>query len=634
MGKDTDSKAVDATGFINSVFTALKNKSFNPQPEYEPPAPAVASAPPTFQHAPVPAYNPQQPFISPATNDRRSSRSLNPASVPFVPHGFHAPPVIGAQTSNTRPSRKRGRDTTEEQGEHEMHFGPGARPTKEARRGGRSQRGSGGRRGAQPPAAGLPPFALPMGSLQSGPAQAGASGQSAPAISLDDMQRLFASFTAIATAMGLPPPPAGQNSAREAPNGSASHPKRAKKPCFDYNSNGSCTRGSSCPYEHSLEPFMAPQADRGAYGAANSTVASGVSNGDHAKNAARGRGERGRRARGSRRGRADFSMKGPERDASNTAIVVEQIPPEHFSEGSLRAFFSDFGDITEVTMQEQRRLAIVRYGDHESARRAYESPKTIFDNRFVKVYWFKPEQEVEQMLARDGASNGQRDDTDMIDVDAFAKEAAERQKEHEERKQKLKQLQDQKEDIEQKLKAQNEQRRQLISQLAEREPDGIADDAGADGEQLTWEKKRATEALRERLAAIEAQAESLGLKGQEDASSASSFTSFRGRGRGRGDFRARGRYSTRGRGAPSWRGGYQAFGHAGTPQGGVVRLDNRPRSLVVALSKDDEGAEWTAAHDEALRSYLFNGYEVEAVGPHPERRDAQVVAFAARYVAE
>ena len=39
-------------------------------------------------------------------------------------------------------------------------------------------------------------------------------------------------------------------------------------------------------------------------------------------------------------------------------------------------------------MQPYKRLAIVRFNAHEAAQAAWQSPKVVFENRFVKVYWY------------------------------------------------------------------------------------------------------------------------------------------------------------------------------------------------------------------------------------------------------
>ena len=83
-----------------------------------------------------------------------------------------------------------------------------------------------------------------------------------------------------------------------------------------------------------------------------------IANGNGFANGQRGNGHIRGRGRGDRanfvprkNNRADFSQAGPNHDRSITTIVVEQIPEERFDEQSVRDFFTEFGNIEEVTMQ-------------------------------------------------------------------------------------------------------------------------------------------------------------------------------------------------------------------------------------------------------------------------------------------
>jgi len=163
---------------------------------------------------------------------------------------------------------------------------------------------------------------------------------------------------------------------------------------------------------------------------------------------ARGRGQRGDRGsmngtpRG-RGGRAEFSSDRPNFDRTKTTIVIENIPEEKFSEESVQEFFSEFGTIEDVTMRPYKRLALVRYNDWNAAKAAYSSPKVIFDNRFVKVYWYTNDESLPQTPAASSsniltaANNGnpvQAPSTapeSQIDMEEFARKQEEAQKAHE-----------------------------------------------------------------------------------------------------------------------------------------------------------------------------------------------------------
>ncbi|KAF4538014.1 CCCH zinc finger and RRM domain-containing protein [Lasiodiplodia theobromae] len=364
----------------------------------------------------------------------------------------------------------------------------------------------------------------------------------------------------------------------------------------------------------------------------------------------RGRGDSGRRG-----GRAHFSQAGPNHDRSITTIVIENIPEEKFSEDAVREFFSEFGNIEEITMHGYKRLAMVKYDDYSSARKAYDSPKVIFDNRFVKVYWYKPDQhsDVNGSNGRRSTEGVKKEEEEMIDMEEIKRRQEEAQKAHEEKQQKLREAEAKKAELDAKIKAQAEERKKLLEKLAAKSANkkteapssptikgGDADvksDAsssiGANGSSESRTPGSQTEALRLKLAQLEAEAESMGLNPNDPGYGTS--TSYRGRG-GRGASRGRGSWAPRGRGGydPSYRGGYRGRGGYGMPRGGAVkRLDFRPRRVVAKIGNGEE--EWTPDRDEALRSHLFNNFEFDSIDTYPEGgKNAMVIAFKERYIAE
>jgi len=355
------------------------------------------------------------------------------------------------------------------------------------------------------------------------------------------------------------------------------------------------------------------------------------------------------------RGRAAFSSAAPNNDRNITTIVVEQIPEEHFSEQAVRAFFEEFGTIDEVTMQAYKRLALVKFSDYGAARRAYDSPKVIFDNRFVKVYWYKPDTvPTPRNESNGGSAKPEQEDKAMIDPAAFALKQAEAQRIHEEKAKKLKEAEAQKEELDRRIKAQAEERHRLLEKLVKKTGgNGAAPPAAqtnGNGTSTTNPPPTTqTEALRLKLAELEAEAETLGIA--PDDPYATHSPSYRGRGgaargayihRGsRGGFPPRGR-GGRGGGSAAWAG---FAGHTGA----VARLDNRPKSVSVLAGDsnvdfDDSGAA------ESLRGFLFgvgefgeivtastgSAGEEKAVGGGvlKKAKNRATVRFNERYVAE
>lgn len=300
-------------------------------------------------------------------------------------------------------------------------------------------------------------------------------------------------------------------------------------------------------------------------------------------------------------------MAGPNDDQSITTIVVEQIPEDKFDEQIVRDFFSEFGNILEVTMKPYKHLALVKYDSYSAARRAWSSPKVIFDNRFVKVYWYKPNAKDEtngtQSTSHSPAGNGTGEAP--FDQEAFEKQQSEAQQAYEEKLKKRKETEDARLALEKQkdvlLKKQQEEKERLLQRLSIKDTDTGNGEPAESVDQSTTKTaddnaSEQTKALRSQLAALEDEAKSLGL---DPSSTDKSTFSSRGCGRGFGGYyQGRGGFMPRGRGYdPSFRGSYRGRG-APRGRGGVLRLDNRPKRIAVS------GVEFTPAQDEALRQYL------------------------------
>ncbi|KAL2352546.1 CCCH zinc finger and RRM domain-containing protein [Cryomyces antarcticus] len=609
--------------FVNDVFTAIRDRSYTPG--YAPPQPLIPTAP---------AFNPPT-----GPSDRRSS--------------FQSYPT-GPSSGRVEQSRKRtynDREGSETLEGRDSHYGRGAggdRSVKQMRRiGTRGQdayTGRGGLHGAlhqqnmhmggmsglgQPQQFSAPPV---MPQMPTPPPGLPAFDPTNPLAAIMAMQAMgfpplpgmpplpFAGFP-----IGFGPSGSPTNFSQNGPN-SAAGVERA----------GRFAAGESEEYDPNNASLLdLPLSDR----PNGHTSSENYRGGDRGRGRGRGRGDRGA-FRGGRGGRAEFSFSGPNFDREVTTVVVEQIPEDKFNEESVREFFSEFGNIVGVTMQAYKRLALVKYDDWASARRAYDSPKVIFDNRFVKVYWYRPDtvpKPPENGAARAATPTKARPDIEMeedpIDPVEFAKKQEEAQKAHEEKLQKLKEASTKREELERLMKAQAEERRKLQEKLAAKTaskarspPLGAPKPAnGAANGAATEGKVSQTEALRAKLAELEAEAQSIGIDPEE------AWTGFPTRGRGRGGYRGRGGFPPRGRGFDPSRGSFR--GRGAFPRGGSVKkLDNRPKKVAVVFPG---GEEFEASKDEALRQYLlFSNLESDTIDPHPDRKDAAVVAFTERYMAE
>jgi RNA-binding protein 26 len=435
----------------------------------------------------------------------------------------------------------------------------------------------------------------------------------------------MAAFLAM-QAMGIPIPGMPTLPQASSPGSRGPPPgiPQKKQRCRDYDQKGFCARGNTCMFEHGQDSIYVPPGTNGEeYDPSNSGLMTGVesSNGGPSNFAHRGndrgrgrggmRGDRGGYASRGRGGRAEFSSDRPNYDKSKTTIVVEQIPEDKFSEEEVRSFFSEFGNIVEVVMRPYKRLAIIKYDDYEAAKAAYNSPKVIFDNRFVKVYWYVDQDSLPKPpaagapKASNGANRGANSQTPtraesepQIDIEEFARKQQDVQKAHEEKMKKKQEMETARKELEKRqedlLKSQAEEKRKLMERIAAKQGKSSTPTAGSDsGIPAPSEKSTSqTEALKAQLAALEAEAKSLGI----DPNAPEDTWGGRGRGRGRGGYRGRGTFAPRG-----FRGGYRGRGGAPFARGGgAYNLDNRPKKIGltgVDFSDPDK--------DEGLRQYLL-----------------------------
>lgn len=552
---------------MNEVLKALKDKSYARAP-----APAKRQpAPP--QTAPIPSIvgnsnSEYEPHPSRPTNTPPFGAPTGPAASRASNASHFTPHSPSTQHDAVHSSRKRKlfeRETSQPRDGQDAYYipaGDGNRPLKQTARW-----GSGNARGGvvelQSGLAGFASMPVYPNLANLPPPPPGA-----PPFDPNNPLAIFAMMIAFgANLPGMPalPFPTLQS------NGPDSQGPKAR--CEEYHTRGFCALGSLCPHEHG-DAIAVPLGDLPAYNPEHSSLAVQSHRGNDRKTLrAQTRGIKGGRPR------APFSLPGPSYDPSNTTLVVEQIPQEQFSEENVRSFFLEFGTITEIQLHAHKSLAVIKYENRESADRAYNSPKAVFGNRFVKVYWHNSDSEMGEVNTEE----------ERLDPEEIAKRQAEAQKAFEKRRKREAEAAARAEEIEKLLEEKNEEIKEIKKQLAALAGDQAGDLNGFMDENLS-----------QSLATLQAEAENLFAQHDDTGTR-------RGGGRGafRGGYRGRG-YSTqpsRGRGNTSFRGTYGGRGAYGPPFPGghssVKRLDNRPRRLAVSQIEVD------SPRDEALRQYLI-----------------------------
>lgn len=532
------------------------------------------------QTAPIPS------IVGKTTNaeyEPRPSRASNtlPPSAPTGPRNGLVPPQSNAPEYKIKgKGAKKRKQPHRDAGETPDTQDTGARPKKQATRRGMNGAGANSLRAGA--ASFVPQNTAPaFAPLQPVPNPFVLSNLPPPPpgpmpFNVNDPMAFFTMMAALGMNMpGMSPLPNNMPNSMPMSNGVDGQAKVGK--CHSYHEKGYCVLGNMCSFQHGESeavPEYDPTQPSLSMKNASSTVRRPGVNKNYGK---------------SGRPRADISLPGPTQDRSLTTLVVEQIPREHFNEEDVRDYFSEFGTIVDVEMHNYKRVAIVKYEDHSAASRAYNSPKAVFENRFIKVYWKRPDMTFEgPSLLPDDAEmeDGYEDEDPVMSPEEIAQRQAEAQQAFEERRRKREETEARAAEIDRLLKEKDAEMRAIKKQLAE-----LA------GEEETESNRDAIKDFSRDLATLQAEAENL-FGTAETPSFAGRGAPVRGgyRGRAQTSFSTRGRgfAPLRGRGAP--RGGFAGRGRVAVS---VRRLDNRPRRL--AVSGIDKGS----AKDEALRQYLL-----------------------------
>ncbi|KAI0478621.1 hypothetical protein GGR56DRAFT_631085 [Xylariaceae sp. FL0804] len=600
----------DAVSFADDVFQAVKYRSYVPG---APPAPPLIRAPPQdallpprpdLQRPQVPTY-PALPTGLAVGNAGSRKRTFNDHDDDDVDIILTSQTPYAGQHPYKQP--RRGVGFNARGGRYDDHAGG-----RQSRAAFNSFPPPGPNRYSAPPLH-APPLPLDPNAIL-------------PNSILENIQRLHQLGIPLPPLPELPKPVYSGTTAAPAP-------RRRRGRCRDYDNKGFCSRGASCLYQHGTESVYIPPLPAAAfeeYDPNNASLPLPSSAAQpllppippldaSALQVALPPNHRQPKKLKRNTGRPPFAANGPNQDRSKTTLVVQNIPPENFTEDEIRSYFSQFGNIVELSLQGYSRLATLKFDTWQSANAAWNSPKVIFDNRFVKVYWLKDDAESgiapngkhvgnsKNGHANGGPSGVEADPSEPeLDMEEFKRRQEEAQKAYEEKAKKRKDIERQRqelEDREKELRArQAEAKRNLQKKLAS---SGLMDRSSSPAEIQTEthpsEQKSGTqtEALRARLAALEEEATRLGVEPDDPASEFSSGWAGRARGRG---YRGRGGYPPR-----AIRGGYGYRGRAGVgvearhAAYAAFSLDNRPK--IVALS----GVDFTAPeNDEALRQYLMS----------------------------
>ncbi|KAF5112024.1 hypothetical protein DV454_004465 [Geotrichum candidum] len=296
---------------------------------------------------------------------------------------------------------------------------------------------------------------------------------------------------------------------------------------------------------------------------------------------------------------SDIATTQPDTEFTKKKLVVEKLPDDKFNETSLREYFSQFGNVVSIKLDNDNHLAELEYSTHNEARNAWSSPAPIFDNRFVKVYWRRKEENEDSSK-------------DSIDVEAVKQVQADKQKQWEEKQaKKLENDKKLKEILSKQIELLQLQKDQQLLLIKHDEDSGKTEEAAA--------KRAVLTTLEVKLEALKREVNSTSTASSGPSTSAappygSYRGGYRGRARGRGSYGTP--YSPYGR-PYRGRGGFQAASYS---------RDLRPKTVTVAPIPSDR--------EEALRGYLMSVGEYEQADRVADKPDTVSITFKDRRTAE
>ncbi|KAJ7071273.1 hypothetical protein C8F01DRAFT_1109822 [Mycena amicta] len=322
------------------------------------------------------------------------------------------------------------------------------------------------------------------------------------------------------------------------------------------------------------------------------------------------------RGRGAAQGKGVFNgevhkFNGERRN--DKTLVVEKIPQDKLSLAAVNDWFKRFGTVTNVAIDTSGGKALVSFSNHEEAHAAWKSEDAVFGNRFVKVFWHRPMdgqgQSGARMLAASApviANIGAKADhhvplatprkTPSTASTALAAKQQLLEKQIAEQKALMASLAaasaDEKKEIMAKLRKLGEEMTAdpKTDDAASKERDRLDKELELHSAVGKVEASETTEDLKAKLERLKEEAASLGL------SDSGAETSWGAPQRG---------YRGRGRGARTF---YRGAGFArGGPPRGSMKLDNRPKKLLVKGVKEESL--------QAVRDWYETTGQVESVAP-------------------
>jgi RNA-binding protein 26 len=187
--------------------------------------------------------------------------------------------------------------------------------------------------------------------------------------------------------------------------------------------------------------------------------------------------------------------------------MFQRLIVDKMNELTIREWFSQFGPLNQVIIDPAWGKAILVYADYDSAAKAWNDPRPVFSNRFVKIWWKKTENSASEPPSEklSGAI------VDQVELEIAREAAAKAQKEHEEKQRRKEELEKKREELERQrlelVEKQRVERERLLEKIkraeekAKEKARGVVNSAAVSTTKEDVEKKNVKEASTEEVQA-------------------------------------------------------------------------------------------------------------------------------------
>jgi hypothetical protein len=112
----------------------------------------------------------------------------------------------------------------------------------------------------------------------------------------------------------------------------------------------------------------------------------------------------------------------------NTTLVLRKVPTEMNRVDKMRQHFSKFGQIVDIICQYENNndATYIQFATNQQAFSAFKCPQSVFNNRFIRIYWLSNYQKQQQQQQQQQQQHQQQNNNTNLDEPSVKRHVKER----------------------------------------------------------------------------------------------------------------------------------------------------------------------------------------------------------------